>query len=56
MCDASELGECPFRELCQDCHPEANMAEYRENCTNENCHSCGIYWAFHDGYHALDED
>lgn len=56
MCSAEELKPCPHMKLCEECHPEAEYAEKRKKCTDENCHYCGIYWAYQDGYSGLDED
>lgn len=47
---------CEFNELCETCHPEKEMAERRETCTDKNCRLCGIYWAFREGYFGMDED
>lgn len=47
---------CEFIKLCEVCHPESEMAKKRENCSDETCRKCGVYWAFKDGYLGLDED
>lgn len=47
---------CEFEELCEKCHPEAEMQAKRKTCTDKNCRKCGIYWEFHDGYFGLDEE
>ncbi len=47
---------CEFMELCKDCHPESEMAEKREKCSDQNCKKCGVYWAFRDGYLGFDEE
>lgn len=54
MCAAAELDRCRFEELCREHHPEEE--EHRKRCNNENCRMCALYWAFLDGYNALDED
>ena len=51
----TEEEKCRFIELCADCHPEKEMAEKRQNCNSTNCRKCGVYWAFLEGYLALDE-
>ena len=48
--------QCEFYELCEDCHPETEMAEKRKTCDSERCKRCGVYWAFRDGYLGLDEE
>lgn len=45
--------KCRFDELCSEYHPEEE--ERRKNCTDVNCKRCARYWAFLDGYNALDE-
>lgn len=47
---------CEFKELCEACHPEKEMAERRETCTDKNCRLCGVFWAFREGYFGMDED
>jgi len=46
---------CPFERLCEECYPEASMAEYRKRCSAQNCRRCYRYREYHEGYHDLDE-
>lgn len=50
-----EIMPCPYRDLCEDCHPEKNMVEKRETCNGKNCTLCGVFWAFNEGYLDLHE-
>jgi len=56
MLALAKVEECPFYGMCEECHPESAMQKKRETCNDENCHDCLTYWAFHDGYYALDEE
>ena len=56
MLALAKLEECPFCELCEECHPEMDMEIKRKTCDDKNCVKCHTYWAFHDGYYALDEE
>lgn len=46
---------CPFEQLCEECYPEAEMAEYRALCSEQNCRRCCRYRDFHEGFYSLDE-
>ena len=52
----AEAWECPFQRLCEELYPEPEMKTYRERCNRDYTSYCSHYWAFHDGYHDLDED
>lgn len=55
MTATAEEFQCPYYDLCVDCHPEEEMVEFRKKCDDSNCHYCGIYWAFQDGFSGLDD-
>jgi len=56
MTCATETEPCQFRDLCEMCHPEEEMAQKRENCHAETSYDCAVFWAFRDGYTAFEED
>lgn len=48
-------GGCPFELLCEERYPEADMAEQRTQCSEQNCRRCYHYRGFYDGFFDLDE-
>lgn len=52
---AVEPMKCRFEDLCEECYPDQEMAEYRKKCNSENCDNCWHYWDFFEGYCAFME-